>query len=94
MTAVPFHLSLDPHAKAAYLRFTEAVVDETIELAPGMYLDVDHLGGLIGIEILSAGNVALLLDGFPSIRDDLPTIPEMDPVQLGELQRFFERTTA
>ena len=47
--------SYDPEADAFYARFVpdNAVVFETKEVAPGVVIDLDADGQLIGIEVLS-----------------------------------------
>ncbi len=47
--------SYDPQADAYYARFVpdETVIAETIEVAPGVMLDIDEAGQMVGIEVLS-----------------------------------------
>ena len=47
--------SYDPEADAFYARFTPdaATVAETREVAPGVMLDLDASGNLVGVEVLS-----------------------------------------
>ena len=47
--------SYDPEADAFYARFApdRAVVSETREVAPGVMLDLDADGNMIGVEVLS-----------------------------------------
>jgi uncharacterized protein YuzE len=47
--------SYDPEADAFYARFApdRAAVSETREVAPGVMLDLDANGDMIGIEVLS-----------------------------------------
>ncbi|MCH7976204.1 MAG: DUF2283 domain-containing protein [Bacteroidetes bacterium] len=46
-------LSIDPDIDAAYLRLTDKPVAESEEVAPGIVLDFDAEGNVIGIEILA-----------------------------------------
>ncbi len=47
--------SYDPQADAYYARFVpdETAIAETIEVAPGVMLDIDAAGQMVGIEVLS-----------------------------------------
>ena len=47
--------SYDPEADAFYARFApdRAAISETREVAPGVMLDLDAEGNMIGIEVLS-----------------------------------------
>ena len=44
----------DPKADAAYIRLAEKEVTDSDEVAPGIVLDYDSQGNVIGIEILDA----------------------------------------
>ena len=47
--------SYDPEADAFYARFAPdgIAIENTQEVAPGVMLDLDHAGNLVGIEVLS-----------------------------------------
>jgi uncharacterized protein YuzE len=45
-------LHIDPEADALYLRLTDAPVEESEETAPGVVLDYDARGEVVGIEVL------------------------------------------
>lgn len=47
-------LTYDPEADASYLRISDAAIDETREVAPGVMVDLAADGQLVGIEILNA----------------------------------------
>jgi uncharacterized protein YuzE len=47
-------LSYDSVTDAAYLRFSEEGVVESEEVAPGVMLDYDGAGRIVGMEVLSA----------------------------------------
>jgi uncharacterized protein YuzE len=44
----------DPDANALYVRFSEDKVDRTEELRPGVIVDFDSRGHIVGIEMLDA----------------------------------------
>lgn len=65
---------LDPAAKAHYIRLSNTEVQETEELAEGVYLDIDADGQAVGIEILDADEASLsLIPALPAttLRDFL-----------------------
>jgi uncharacterized protein YuzE len=45
-------LHIDPEADALYLRLTDEPVEESEESAPGVVLDYDVRGEVVGIEVL------------------------------------------
>ncbi len=47
-------LHYDPATDAAYLRFSTQAVTESEEVAPGIVLDFDADGRMVGMEVLSA----------------------------------------
>lgn len=46
-------LRIDGESDALYLRLDEAAVEESLEVEPGIILDHDADGRLVGIEVLS-----------------------------------------
>jgi uncharacterized protein YuzE len=46
----------DPDADALYLRFTEAPIVESDEVADGVILDLDFSNRIVAIEFLNASN--------------------------------------
>ena len=60
-------LTDDPDVKALYIELLEAETQETVELAKGVYLDVDAEGQVVGIEILNADTS--LLASIPVLPD-------------------------
>ena len=46
-------LHVDPEADALYLRLNESKIIESEEVAPGVVLDYDANGEVVGVEILS-----------------------------------------
>lgn len=44
----------DPEANALYVRFSDDRVERTEELRPGIMLDFDSKGRIVGIEMLDA----------------------------------------
>ena len=47
-------LEFDPVADAAYLEIADSEVDSSQEIKPGVILDYDAAGNVIGLEILDA----------------------------------------
>ena len=45
-------LQVDPAADAAYLRLLDTSVVESEEVAPGIVLDFDAAGAVVGVEVL------------------------------------------
>ena len=45
-------LEFDPQADAVYLELTEAEVEESKEIQPGIIMDYDAEGRVVGIEVL------------------------------------------
>jgi uncharacterized protein YuzE len=45
-------LEFDPQADAAYLELTEAEVEKSKEIQPGVIVDYDVEGQIVGIEVL------------------------------------------
>ena len=58
-------ISADPEVKALYLELSDSDVLETVELAKGVYLDLDAEGQAVGFEILNAD--AELLASIPAL---------------------------
>lgn len=47
-------LTCDPDVRALYVQFSDTDVLETVQLANGVYLDIDADGQAVGFEILNA----------------------------------------
>ena len=60
-------LTYDADVKALYIEMLDTEIAETVELAKGVYVDIDAEGQLVGIEILNAD--ASLLDSIPALPD-------------------------
>ena len=63
------NLQVDPAADAAYLRFLDTSVVESEEVAPGIILDFDAGGAVVGVEVLdlaSRGRVLTEVDVTPA----------------------------
>jgi uncharacterized protein YuzE len=60
-------VTYDPDVNALYIKLIDAEVLETVELAKGVYLDIDADGRAIGFEILNAD--ASLLASIPALPD-------------------------
>jgi len=68
-------LLYDPEVDAVHLVLADGVVHESDEVSPGVVLDFDASGRLLGVEVLDAsrhvtapGSVELLLFGGPEAR--------------------------
>ena len=48
------NLHCDPQTDAAYLRFSGQTVVESEEVAPGLVIDYDADGRMVGMEVLQA----------------------------------------
>ncbi|NJA90233.1 DUF2283 domain-containing protein [Rhodocyclus tenuis] len=46
-------LEFDTHADAAYLEISDEEIENTREIEPGVIVDYDAAGHIVGIEILS-----------------------------------------
>ncbi|GHU03915.1 hypothetical protein FACS1894158_03240 [Betaproteobacteria bacterium] len=46
-------LEFDPQADAAYLEISDADIETTRQLEPGIIVDYDAKGHIVGIEVLS-----------------------------------------
>lgn len=53
-------LEFDPQADAAYLELTDAEIEESKEIQPGIIMDYDAEGRIVGIEVLYASKRAEL----------------------------------
>lgn len=47
-------VAYDPEADAAYIRFSAGKVEESEEVSPGIVLDYDEDGHIVGMEVLHA----------------------------------------
>ena len=54
-------LKVDPQIDAAYLRIREEAVADSEEVAPGIVLDFDAKGEVVGIELLGLSSEQRLL---------------------------------
>lgn len=60
-------VTFDPDVDVLYIELLDAEVLETVELAKGVYLDIDAEGRAVGFEILNAD--ASLLASIPALPD-------------------------
>lgn len=58
-------IEFDPLADAAYMEISGGEVENTKEIAPGIMLDLDEQGRVVGIEVL-----------YVSKRDSLPAMKQ------------------
>ena len=49
----------------AYIQLRNGKVNKTIEMKPGVLMDIDNKGNLLGIEILSMSSLAPVLRSIP-----------------------------
>jgi uncharacterized protein YuzE len=55
----------DPTSGALYFRLREGSIEETLELpSPGVYMDVNETGEVMGLEFLSLQEFVMFLSGF------------------------------
>ena len=47
----------DPEANALYVKFSDDEIDRTEELRPGLIVDFDSRGHIVGIEMLDAKTI-------------------------------------
>lgn len=47
-------ITTDPHTDACYIRLSDAVVSETIEVSDDIFADLDEFGVVVGLEILGS----------------------------------------
>jgi len=59
-------MTLDPKLDVAYIELRSGKVARTIEFRPGMLVDFDAKGQVVGIEILAAAELAPALAKKPS----------------------------
>jgi len=52
-------MSFDTVARAVYIELEKKKVVRTREFAPGVFLDLDYKGNLIGVELLNPGTLYL-----------------------------------
>jgi uncharacterized protein YuzE len=84
-----FEVSFDKKSRTAYLRFSREKVAETVEFADGsLLIDLDHVGGLVGIEVLSAGTLRLLLQPQPNVNTPV-MIPPLDASEVEKIEHML-----
>ena len=55
----------DPTSGALYFRLREGPIEETLELpSPGVYMDVNETGEVMGLEVLSLQEFVMFLSSF------------------------------
>lgn len=64
-------MRVDAAADAVYLDLTTAEIDSSEEVSPGIILDYDVSGNLVGIEILDASRKAGVGNIFESVNLDM-----------------------
>ena len=67
-------MRVDAAADAVYLDLTTAEIDSSEEVSPGIILDYDVSGNLVGIEILDASQKAGAGNIFQSVNLDMQAV--------------------
>ena len=52
-------ITIDPEAKAVYLKIKDGIVKRTREFAQEVFLDLDSRNNLVGIELLNPSSIAI-----------------------------------
>lgn len=52
-------LEFDPLADAAYFSISDAEIERTVQLEPGIVIDYDLNGHVVGVEVLSVSKRAI-----------------------------------
>ena len=76
-------ISFDTMAKAVYIEVDKNKVSRTKEFAPGVFLDLDYKGNLVGVEMLSPGRLY-----FKKIAKKFH-VPELTKVRPGVLEKAY-----
>ena len=58
-------VSKDKKIDVAYVQFRNGKVQRTIEVHPGVLLDLDSKGGVLGIEVMALSKLAPVLRAVP-----------------------------
>ncbi len=66
----------DPDVDALAINWGDAPIEESNEIAPGLILDYDSGGNVIGVEILDASKQVKQLPGKPLLITPLDKIPQ------------------
>jgi uncharacterized protein YuzE len=54
----------DPESGALYVRIREGDIEETLDLGPGAYLDIDRDGNVMGAEFLSLEEFTEIVEAY------------------------------
>ena len=66
----------DPEMDALAINWGEAQIEESNEVEPGVILDYDKDGNIVGIEVLEASKKIKQLSGKPLLTTPLDSIPQ------------------
>lgn len=66
----------DPRADALAINWGDAVIEESDEVEPGVILDYDKDGNVIGVEVLAASKKIKQLEGKPLLITPLNKLPQ------------------
>lgn len=62
------NLSYDPDADSLWIRWNESPIDESDEVEPGVILDYDADGVIVGIEVLNASKKIENLSSISTVK--------------------------
>ena len=65
----------DPDADALAINWSDAPIEESDEVEPGVILDYDSNGNVIGVEVLEASKNIHKLSGMPLLVEPLAKLP-------------------
>ena len=69
----------DPQADALAIRWSDASYGESDEVEPGIILDYDKDGNIIGVEVLNASKQIKQIEGKPLLITTLNQLPQWQP---------------
>lgn len=61
-------VTYDPDVRALYIKLSESVIVETVELSRNVYVDIDAEGQAVGFEVLNAD---------PALLAKVPALPDV-----------------
>jgi uncharacterized protein YuzE len=77
--------SYDHQADAAYIRVSEESVARSVEKTPGIVIDLDRKGRVVGVELLSPRKVSLTAMSQISKQYKVPELATVDPRVIPQL---------
>lgn len=92
----PFTVSVDLDANAAYIKMTSREVAKSVEAGSGVLVDLDELGVVVGIEVLSIDAeipYSRLITDFHVHRDDVEILRMLRPSVRASIMRSNDGTS-